>query len=354
MSWICRNCETENPDILDVCEVCETHAPKIVDFRYDKVLSGKPIMINWKTENCDKVSIFYKGETVDVSGEGSYSIDNPEDSNVSFILSSDATTRTICYIMDFIKGPSIEMIVDRAKLRKGYDKSAMLSWNIGNAKSAVLLSDDTEVEIPLTGKQEISPQSTTIYTIKALALDEETVFDEKLQIGVFDECTIEFKADKYYIYPTIPVALSWNVTNAKSVMLNSEPVEAFGTKVIEPEKAVTYVLSAEDEFGFKEKRIDIQMLPIPQVKTLLVPTPNLTSNLSIHITQPKYSVGVRFPTINIDWIKMEIPKVLSLADLGVKVELLLPKTTRIDTIKRTYRYIKNKINKKLSEYEYEK
>ena len=179
------------------------------------------------------------------------------------------------------------------------------------------------------------------------------VIRKSLSIRVFDECAIEFKADKHYIYPTIPVTLSWKVTNAKSVMLNSEPVEVFGTKVVKPEKATTYVLSAEDEFGIKEKKIDIQMLPLPQVKSLLVPTPNITSNLSIHIKQPKYQVDVRFPTINIDWIKVETPKVPSLTDLGLKVELALPKSTGVSMIKRVYKLIENKINKKLLEYEQE-
>ena len=96
------------------------------------------------------------------------------------------------------------------------------------------------------------------------------------------------------------------------------------------------------------------MLPLPQVKSLLVPTPNITSNLTVHVSQPKYSVNVKFPTIKIDWIDVEVPKVPSLADLGLNVGLSLPKTTRINKIKRVYKRIKNKINEKLSEYEYEK
>lgn len=169
------------------------------------------------------------------------------------------------------------------------------------------------------------------------------VIRKSLSIRVFDECTIEFKADKHYIYPTIPVTLSWEVANAKSVMLNSEPVEALGTKVIEPEKATTYVLSAEDEFGIKEKKIDIQMLPLPQVKSLLVPTPNITSNLSVHIKQPKYQVDVRFPTINIDWINVEIPKVPSLEDLGISTEFSppVPKINLMSSIRKVFNHIKN-------------
>ena len=88
MSWICRNCETENPDTLDVCEVCETNAPKILDFQYDKVLSGKPITIRWKTEYCESVHIYYRGESFDVSEKESFYIDIPDERDISFMLSN--------------------------------------------------------------------------------------------------------------------------------------------------------------------------------------------------------------------------------------------------------------------------
>ena len=165
--------------------------------------------------------------------------------------------------------------------------------------------------------------------------------EKMVSIKVFDECSIDFKADKYYIYPTIPVTLSWKVTNAKSVMLDGECIEAEGRKVIEPEKAITCILQAEDEFSIKEKRIDIQMLPVPQVKTLLVPAPKVNNNLKINIKQPRYSVNVRFPQIDIGWIKVEVPKVPSFTDLGINVELSppLPKFSLRRTIKRVFNHI---------------
>ena len=166
-------------------------------------------------------------------------------------------------------------------------------------------------------------------------------FKKEIAIRVFDECEINFSADKYYVFPTIPVVLSWNVKNAKKVWLDKEEVEAKGTKVIEPEKVVSVVLSAEDEFGVKEKRIDIGMLPIPQVKSLLVPTPDIVQNMSITIKQPRYNVDVKFPTIDIDWIKAEVPKVKSLTELGLNVELSppLPKVNLMSSIKRVFNHI---------------
>lgn len=167
---------------------------------------------------------------------------------------------------------------------------------------------------------------------------------KQVAVEVFDECQIGFSADKYYVFPSIPVVLSWNVVNAKKVWLDNEEVNAVSTKVIEPKKATTYVLSAEDEFGVKEKRIDIQMLPVPQVKSLMVPVPDITNNMSVTIQQPRYIVDVKIPEINIDWIKVEVPKVPSLKELGLNVELSppLPKFNLMSSIKKVVNHIMRK------------
>ena len=164
---------------------------------------------------------------------------------------------------------------------------------------------------------------------------------KELSINVFDECKIEFSADKYHVFPTIPVKLSWKVKNAKKVWLDDEEIQSSGTRVIEPKKATTYILSAEDEFGKKEKQLEIAMLPIPQVKSLLVPTPNIVNNMSVTIKQPKYNVGVKFPQIDIGFITAEVPKIPSLTDLGINVELSppLPKTSLKSAIKKVYNHI---------------
>lgn len=166
----------------------------------------------------------------------------------------------------------------------------------------------------------------------------------QLVVNVFDECEIEFSADKYYIFPTIPVTLSWNVKNAKKVWLNKEEVEPVGTKVIEPTKAASVTIEAEDEFDVKEKRIDIGMLPIPQVKSLLVPTPDIVQNMSITIKQPRFNVDVKFPTIDNKWIKAEVPKVKSLKELGLFRELSSSQLPSSDfhilrTIKKVYNHL---------------
>ncbi len=347
MSWICKRCETENPDKMDVCEVCDTQAPRIIDLSYNKIIAGNPITVRWIAEFCDNIAIIYGGEQIDVTGKEFFEITNPKEADIAFLLSNaDTTTRTQCFTMEFLDEPVIEFVADKLKLRRRKDKSVTLSWKINNALSSILKTKDTSSAIEENGCITLTPTESTQYIIEVVALDEETIFSKELTIQVFDECEIDFSADKYYIFPTIPVTLTWNVKNAKKVWLDKEEVEAIGTKVIEPEKAVSVVLSAEDEFGVKEKRIDIGMLPIPQVKALLVPTPNIVNNMSITIKQPRFNVDVKFPVVDIDWIKADVPKVKSLTELGLFRDLIPPLPSAGFSLRRAIKRVYNHFTRK--------
>lgn len=200
-------------------------------------------------------------------------------------------------------------------------------------------------DIDTKGHKSMTLSEDTTFELE-VKLNNGKIFRKKIAIRVFDECEIDFNADKYYIFPTIPVTLSWDVKNAKKVLLDKEKVEAKGSKVIEPERAMSVVLSAEDEFGVKEKRIDIGMLPIPQVKAMLVPTPNIVSNLSISIKQPRFNVDVKFPTIDIDWIKAEVPKVPTLTELELNVELSPPLQSPGFSLRRAIKRVYNHLIRK--------
>ena len=179
------------------------------------------------------------------------------------------------------------------------EKSSGLTWDVDNkGEKAEILTQDTTYEL-------------------SVKTNEGKVFCKEITIMVFDECEIDFSADKQYIFPSVPVVLKWKVRNAKKVWLDGEEVEAVGAKVVKPTNAISVVLSAEDEFGKKEKRLDIGMLPMPIIKSLLVPTPNFVSNLSVTIQQPRFNVDVKFPTVDIDWIKLELPEVKSLSESGL-------------------------------------
>ena len=221
-------------------------------------------------------------------------------------------------------------------------QEVLINWNVPFDANVELLQNG--IVVPncsmMIGSCNTKLTESTKFELVVTAPESRRIIKE-LFIGVYDECEIEFTADKYHVFPTIPIKLSWNVKNAKKVWLDSEIVDAVGSKVIEPQKAMTCILSAEDEFGIKEKRIDIQMLPIPQIKSLLTPMPNFVSNMSVTIQQTRYNVDVKFPQIDIGWINVEVPKVPSLTDLGINVELSppSPKTNLMSSIKKVFNHI---------------
>ena len=167
-------------------------------------------------------------------------------------------------------------------------------------------------------------------------------FMKLVKVDVFDKCRITFSSDKLYVFPKIPILLSWTVSNAKKVWLDGEEVYSTGQRIVEQTKSTTYVVTAEDEFGKEARELEIGMLPIPQVKSILVPIPEVTNSISVSICQPKYNVGVEFPNINVGMITAEKPRIKSFTEMGMAAEIHLPKPKdnlsaaieRINTIKK--------------------
>lgn len=224
-------------------------------------------------------------------------------------------------------------------------QSVELVWEVP-FDAEITLSKGRETEVQQCEKHgtfttTLSESSTFELSIKT---SNDQVIKKEVSIDVYDECEIEFTADKYFVFPTIPVKLSWKVKNAKKVWFEDEEIASSGTRIIEPKKAMVCVLSAEDEFGKKEQRIEIGMLPIPQVKSLLVPTPNIVNNMSVTIKQPRYKTSVSFPKISIGMVTAEIPKVPSLKDIGLNVELSppLPRFSLKQSIQNIFNHITKK------------
>ena len=221
-----------------------------------------------------------------------------------------------------IDKPSFDITCSKAKLRRGKNETCELRWNIRFAHSVILTTPDGRESVESTGVRILSPSETVTLKFEALAIDNSTMFSEELKIGVYDESIVQFGIDKAYSYPNLPVVLSWRVEHAQSVMLEGygeQPSE--GMLIVEPADTTTYKLVVKDAFGDKTYEKLVQMHPLPIIKTIMAPAPNITNNLSVTILQPRYNVGVRFPRIDIGFIKAEVPKVPSLTDLGINVTL---------------------------------
>lgn len=132
----------------------------------------------------------------------------------------------------------------------------------------------------------------TVFEIDAVNLDGRTHTRRTIEIQVCKECNIVFKADKTFTLPSVPVKLSWKVTGGNDILLNGESVGLEGYKEVFPTKDTEYVLSAQDLFGQTSKNITVRMLPIPVMKSILVPTPKIEKEITIEDNIPRINVEV--------------------------------------------------------------
>ncbi len=66
MSWICKKCETENPDERDVCEVCDAQAPVLSGLYYELDYLYNIVIFHWSPWLCDKIVFEYNGNKVEL------------------------------------------------------------------------------------------------------------------------------------------------------------------------------------------------------------------------------------------------------------------------------------------------
>lgn len=57
MSWICKRCETENPDMVDICEVCDAQAPVLCNLKYELDLVYGNINLLGELAHWDSINV---------------------------------------------------------------------------------------------------------------------------------------------------------------------------------------------------------------------------------------------------------------------------------------------------------
>ena len=296
---------------------------EIVNYR-NVVFKGDKVHLSWSAKDAEKITL--NGEELsDQFFSQDITCDNTGLCDFLLVASNPCGDTRRVISVSVIDKPSFDISCSKPKLRRGKNETCELRWNIRYAQSVNLVTPEGKTNVELSGTQLLSPSESEVLKFEALALDNSTTFTEEVKIGVYDESIVHFRADKEYSYPQIPIVLSWKVEHAQTIELvgfGKQPAE--GMMIVEPTKTTSYQLLVEDEFGEKTYEKSIQMLPLPFIKSLMLPTPNIVSNLNVNIEQPKFNVDVKFPTIDIGWIKVEVPRIKSFKELGLEVEFSPP------------------------------
>lgn len=274
--------------------------PIIRSFQVDGipvVAKDKEITIRWDVENVSE--LYLNNEPLEVYIRKHVATFDTLGKH-SFELTVVNGLRRVSRQLDIevVDGPIIYLTSVVDKLRKGGNEKTELQWVVENAKSAVLIDEGKEIPIQLKGQMVVSPSSTTTYTIRATSIDEKQQLEKTITISVLEGSTALFEADKLFSLPKIPVIIKWNVKNAKDVYLDDNLVAHNDKIVKEFEEETTLKLRVVDAFGTYEKALTIKMLPLPVIRTVLAPTPNLVQNTQIINMVPRLNVDIEEPVLS--------------------------------------------------------
>ncbi len=264
--------------------------PDIKFFTVSKkeILEGEEIVVAWNAENAISVEI----ENIGIFGSIDKKAIRPKKDIIYKV-------KFLGYYGEVIEKVEIkvtpapkfkELNLHISKLKKG--ESTTLNWEINNISEARLIGiEQNAIEISKKGNLTIKPDQTTLYTFQVKALDQKTTIEKQILIEVFEEGNISFfKADRQFVFPTIPVKLSWEVKNATKVEIEGVGIFPFsGNTLVQPTIDTIYKLCVTDNFGIITKDLQIKMLPLPLIEKLLIPTPTIVSNSLINISVPNYS-----------------------------------------------------------------
>lgn len=312
----------------DFEEVLYVEPPKITSFHLanggDTLFMGDVAHLSWNVIDAEKVTL--DGEEIpDQIFSHDTECENTGLRTFELVAINSCGETRKQFNISIIDKPQFDIQCSNSKLKKGKGETCEIKWEIRFAHEVYLLDDSIKEKVSSADSLMVSPSETKDYVFEVLAIDNKTIFTERITIGVFDEAEVEFKANKNFSYPQLPVVLEWNVKNALKVELdNFGEMPHCGTKVVEPTRNTIYRLYVTDEFGITPYDVDIRLFPLPYIKALMLPTPNFVSNMGLCINQPRYNVRVKFPNIKLGFVKVEIPQIPSLIDLGINIELSPP------------------------------
>ena len=283
------------------------YSPAEVSFVSDTnvVLSKKPVTLSWSVENAIKVELQGVG-VVTNKGE---KVMCPEKDALYMLTVTDAFgSKDYSLNVKTLPLPVIKFKTDKKKINKDREEKAIITWDVQNASNISLELNGKQESVKEKGSKDIQLTESTKILLKCIALDSKTFFEEFLDISVFNEAKISFSSDRKYTIPEVPVVLSWNVENSNNVELKGYgTVSPQGSKQVKAKAETVYTLVVTDEFTTQEKSLVVKMLPLPMVKSISVPMPELNKPLNVTINVPKPETQFKFPQISIPFVNFRVP-----------------------------------------------
>lgn len=300
-SYILEIIGLDGKRIFEECVTIEVYPEASFTFNVDnnKVLANTPFSLRWNTQNAKSVCL--DGKNVEAKGNKVIADGIQTDTSYTLSITDEFETRNKSVRVKIVPPPTINLSTSKTKLHKGRNESVTINWGVQNAEKITLLQDGVPIDKKCghDDSYKCSIKDTTTFTVQTLALDGKTTFSDSVTVEVHPDAKFKFESDKEYAFPKIPFTLSWTTKHAKIVELNGKKVADNGTEIIKKgvDKDTTYTLAVTDEFGTKESSITIKMLPVPRIKTILVPTPRIEQNIAMTVDLQIPDVHLNIPFV---------------------------------------------------------
>lgn len=228
---------------------------------------------------------------------------------------SDGTAERVVSI-EVLPCPKFDIHPSATVLHKGRNENVVFRWTIENARDIKLISDGNEtIKIAESGEATFSPFEDTQFTFEAKGLVGNRVFRHIIPIKIREAARIDFKVNRQFSYPNLPIILSWNVENCISVTIDDFGEQpSRGHLEVTPGVDTTYVIRVQNAFGEEQRTITVRMLPLPVIKQILVPTPKIDESFDISYAAPQFKASISVPTFDSLLVKLDLPNVPQLKD----------------------------------------
>lgn len=227
---------------------------------------------------------------------------------------SDGTAERVIEL-EVLPCPKFEIHPSATVLHKGRNENVVFRWSIENAKNIKLISRNETTEITESGEATFTPSEDIQFVFEAKGLEGNRIFRHIIPIKLREAARIEFKVNRQFSYPNLPIVLSWNVDNCVSVTIDDfgeQPTQ--GKLEVTPGVDTTYIIRVQDAFGEERRTITVRMLPLPVIKQILVPTPKVDESFDISYATPQFNANISVPTFETSLVKLCLPSVPQLKD----------------------------------------
>lgn len=282
-----------------------TKAPKIVAFKVDKanINKGDSVVLSWEVVNAKTVKI--DGLRTSEGLELKDSMEVWPEESTTYVLTAygdgGQASKSVAVNVGVSGAVKIDSFnVSKTEIFKG--DSVEISWKTTNAKKIVLIGirGDEDSEVPGVGTNEIWPEVTTTYVLRAYGINGE--MDSKsvtvnVKPPVKPAVINSFAASSEKVEQGQKVTLSWDVANAKSIEIKNVKtgLSAKGTIDVTPNADTVYSLVV---VGNDNKTLtkDVKVTVTPKTKA---PVINTFTASSVTIDSGEL-VSLKWTTTNVE------------------------------------------------------